>query len=73
MLRMQIPSIHLQLLRFTVHHGMDANMDAQTELIRSRGRRRRGRWRGRGRVRVGGARFEETAAQTARSVFVWQR
>jgi len=60
MLRMRIPSIHLQLLRFHVHH---VNMDAQTKLIRSRGRGRGGRG-GRGRERGGGARVEEIAAQT---------
>jgi len=40
------------------------NMDAQTELIWSKGRRRSGRRRGRERGRSGGARVEDTAAQT---------
>jgi len=42
------------------------NMDAQTELIRRKGRGHSGRRRGRGRARgrSGGARVEETAAQT---------
>jgi len=53
---MRIPSIHLQLLQFHVHH---VNVDAKTELIRSRGRGRGGRRRGRERRRGGGARLSK--------------